>query len=101
MQLRSRGFEVEIASTGERALVLVNRPGSFHLILMDIDLGDGLDGIETADLLKHLDIPVIFLTCQNRIDLVTSGRIGRNALFLSKLDGFETILARIRKAVAT
>ena len=62
-KLEHLGYEVPIAvTTGEEALVqAINiRP---DLALMDIMLGGGLDGIETATLLREqLDIPIIYLT---------------------------------------
>jgi CheY-like chemotaxis protein len=56
-------FEVSgIAGTGEKAIdeVLAH---DIDLILMDVNLGSGIDGIETARRIRELaDIPVIFVT---------------------------------------
>ena len=51
-----------VASTGEEAIKMTmqTRP---DLVLMDIMLGDGIDGIETAEHIhKRIDIPIIFLS---------------------------------------
>ncbi|VVB87383.1 Chemotaxis response regulator protein-glutamate methylesterase [uncultured archaeon] len=51
-----------IASTGEDAIKMAAEtcPG---LVLMDIDLGDGIDGVEAAEQIhKRIDIPIIYLT---------------------------------------
>jgi PAS domain S-box-containing protein len=61
--LTSFGYRVTgIASTGERAIECVNadRP---DLILMDINLGLGIDGIEAAERINSsVYLPVIYLT---------------------------------------
>lgn len=65
--LESAGYEVETASTGEEAILAVvegeARREAFHLVLMDIDLGPGIDGIETAQrILKERRLPIVFHT---------------------------------------
>lgn len=60
--LEEMGYEViSIATTGELALQAVqqNQP---DITLMDIRLGKGMNGIETADQLKNYNIPVVYLT---------------------------------------
>jgi len=62
-RLRSLGYDVlSIASTGESAINQIekNRP---DIVLMDIKLKSGMDGIETAEHIHNrLDIPVVYLT---------------------------------------
>ncbi|EPG75408.1 response regulator receiver domain protein [Leptospira fainei serovar Hurstbridge str. BUT 6] len=62
-ELKKSGFNVsEHVTTGELALLSAERnpPG---LVLMDIMLAGGLDGIETAAKLKSkFDVPIIFIT---------------------------------------
>ena len=62
-RLRNLGYDVPaIASTGESAISQINeqRP---DIILMDIRLKDGMDGVETAEkILKRFNIPVVYLT---------------------------------------
>ena len=62
-KLLDLGYEVPAtAETGEQAIRLVEqfRP---DLVLMDIKLRDGIDGVEAAQRirLKH-DIPIVFMT---------------------------------------
>ncbi len=63
MSLRSLGYEViATVPSGERAIKKVeeNRP---DLILMDIVIKGGMDGIETADQIRsQFRVPVVFLT---------------------------------------
>ncbi len=57
------GYAVEIAKTGERAVELVTERRELALVLMDIDLGDGIDGTEAAQrILERRRLPVVFLT---------------------------------------
>jgi PAS domain S-box-containing protein len=62
LHLEDEGYRVLHAATGEEALELVGRE-HVDLILLDVLLGGGLDGIETAKRLpSEPEIPVIFLT---------------------------------------
>lgn len=64
-RLRKQCFEVCLAVSGEEALQAVPREAP-DLILMDVGLGDGIDGMETTRRLKSdpatAGIPVIALT---------------------------------------
>ena len=61
--LEKYGYNVITADSGEKAVEFFNKNKNIDLILMDIDLGKGLDGTETAALiLKDQDIPVVFLS---------------------------------------
>ena len=63
MVLEKYGYKVITADSGEKAIELFNENKDIDLILMDIDLGKGLDGTETAAIiLKDQDIPVVFLS---------------------------------------
>lgn len=70
--LEKNGYEVEHANSGEKAInILQNHSHPFHLILMDINLGSGLDGTETAALiLEKMDIPIVFLSSHTEIEIV-------------------------------
>jgi len=57
------GYQVTIAHSGERALEIFRDDSSIELVLMDIDLGTGIDGTEAASrMLAERDIPVVFLS---------------------------------------
>jgi CheY-like chemotaxis protein len=64
MELEKAGYIVYLAETGEKAIESVlqkNLPAD--LILMDIDLGEGIDGTEAAEkILACKDMPVVFLS---------------------------------------
>ncbi|MDI6604008.1 MAG: PAS domain S-box protein [Thermoanaerobacteraceae bacterium] len=56
-------YKTEIASTGEEIVEKINNNQSYDLIIMDIELGGTIDGIDAAQIAQqHKDIPVLFLT---------------------------------------
>jgi PAS domain S-box-containing protein len=66
-RIRDTGYEVETAGSGQAALAAVESAAAadhpFDLILMDIDLGPGMDGVEAArQILTGHRVPIIFLT---------------------------------------
>ncbi|MFW5862499.1 MAG: PAS domain S-box protein [Spirochaetota bacterium] len=57
------GYNVITAHSGEEAVDLCRQNASIHLVLMDIDLGPGMDGTEAATrILENQEIPIVFLT---------------------------------------
>ncbi len=61
--LQREGYRVIAASSGEEAVEIVRAGIEIHLILMDIDLGLGIDGTRTAEtILSDHDIPVVFVS---------------------------------------
>ncbi|HPY04340.1 MAG TPA: PAS domain S-box protein, partial [Spirochaetota bacterium] len=72
MTLQSEGYEVIQAFSGEDAVVIAGRRNaSIDMILMDIDLGSGIDGTEAArQILEFCDIPVVFLSSHTEKEIV-------------------------------
>jgi DNA-binding NtrC family response regulator len=66
-RLRDLGHDVEVASTGARGLMTA-REERFHLFLVDIGLGSGIDGFEVCRRLKAMpqlhSIPVVLISGQ-------------------------------------
>ncbi|MFW6260700.1 MAG: PAS domain S-box protein [Spirochaetota bacterium] len=61
--LERYGYAVTTAPSGEEAVARVREDEGIDLVLMDIDLGDGMDGTEAAARLLELrELPVVFLT---------------------------------------
>lgn len=61
--LERYGYAVTTVQTGEAAVALVRDDHDIDLVLMDIDLGAGIDGTEAAArLLEFREVPVVFLT---------------------------------------
>ena len=69
--LKKHGFNVTTVHNGEKAVKAVAENTDISLILMDIDLGSGIDGTEAADqILKNLEIPIVFLTSHSEKEYV-------------------------------
>ena len=77
MRLRGLGYVVaDIATSGADA---VEKAGALSpdLILMDIQLGEGIDGIEAAHRIREqVDIPVIYVTAHADPGLLERARSG-------------------------
>lgn len=75
--LEKYDYEVFIAQSGEDAIGLCDDGSCCDLILMDINLGEGIDGTEAAArILKDHDIPIIFVSSHNeRIIIEKTERI--------------------------
>lgn len=62
MTLEKCGYAVITADSGNTALDFVEMSPDIDLILMDIDLGTGIDGTRAAELiLQNHDLPIVFL----------------------------------------
>ena len=61
--LEGYGYRVHIVKNGVSAVAAVAGNPGIDLVLMDINLGPGIDGTETAALiLKDYDLPIVFLS---------------------------------------
>ena len=71
--LEEFGYRVLLAFSGEMAIESVNSAIDIDIILMDIDLGKGLNGIQTAEIiLEKNHIPTLFLTSYTDTETVKS-----------------------------
>ena len=69
--LENYGYKVIVATSGEKAIEVFKETNSIELILMDIDLGEGLDGTKAAETLLELkEIPVVFLSSHTEPEVV-------------------------------
>ena len=63
VQLEKYGYAVTTVNSGEKAIDAMKGDRFFDLILMDINLGAGIDGTQAAEvILKDHDIPIVFLS---------------------------------------
>lgn len=63
LALEKYGYKVIATDSGESAIQVVDDTPSIDLILMDINLGKGIDGSEAAErILAEHEIPVVFLS---------------------------------------
>ena len=71
MELEEYGYTVLTVDTGEKAVAQSKENRDIDLILMDIDLGAGIDGTEAAKIiLNSQDLPIIFLSSHMEREIV-------------------------------
>jgi len=71
MALETYGYTVRTVPTGEKAIEAIKSNPGIDLVLMDIDLGKGMDGTETAAIiLKDHDLPIVFLSSHTEQETV-------------------------------
>jgi len=69
--LEEAGFDVTHSLSGSEAIDIIKSDNQISLILMDIDLGEGLDGtIAAQKILSHKNLPIIFLTSHTEKEMV-------------------------------
>lgn len=100
--LQHADFEIETYATGE--LCLKSLPHHPDVIILDYHL-DGIDksamnGIETLDKIKTFnpDIPVVILSCQDKIDVAINCMHHRAFDYVVKS---ETAFVRLQKIITT
>ncbi len=71
--IRRFGYDVLIANNGGEAIRMATGAAAVDLVLMDIDLGKGMDGTEAAKrILEEKNIPIVFLTAHGEREMVES-----------------------------
>jgi two-component sensor histidine kinase/PAS domain-containing protein len=71
LNLEEYGYRVIWANNSSKTLDIISKNNSIDLILMDIDLGEEIDGTETAKIiLKDWNIPLIFLSSHTDPEIV-------------------------------
>ena len=99
LMLKKHGYEVVTAYNGEKAVEAVDSDPEISLILMDIDLGKGMDGTETAERILHKkDIPVVFLSSHIEPEVVEKTEKITSYGYVVKNSGETVILASIKMA---
>ncbi|MBP7735379.1 MAG: PAS domain S-box protein [Spirochaetes bacterium] len=90
--LQRHGYDVITVSDGESAIECCKEEIQIDMILMDIDLGDGMDGPEAAVMiLQDHDIPLVFLSSHIEKEVVDKTREITNYGYILKSAG-ETVL---------
>ncbi|HEY7438365.1 MAG TPA: response regulator [Acidimicrobiia bacterium] len=98
VNLRARGFDVDLAETGERALDLAAR---HHPDVVVLDLGlPGMDGVEVIEGLRGwTQVPIIVLSVrEGERDKVVALDAGADD-YVTKPFGMDELLARLRAAL--
>ena len=65
------GYTVLTATTANETISLIRATNEIDLILMDIDLGGEVDGIDLAkSILTEKDLPILFLSSQSSLEIL-------------------------------
>ena len=73
--LRAHDYEVEVSRSGEQALAYIHANRSIDVVVMDVDLGPGISGLECAEQIQATwGIPVVFRTANTRPATVRRAR---------------------------
>lgn len=93
------GYRVITAYDGESAVEIAGRNNGIDLILLDIDLGDGMDGTQAAQaILRHREIPILFLSSHTEPEIVNRTESITSYGYVVKNTGETVLLASIRMA---
>ncbi len=97
--LGKKGYNTLIAYSGEEAVEAMERIGGIDLILMDINLGDGMDGTEAAHrILQKYDLPIVFLSSHIEHEVVEKTERISSYGYVVKNSEEAVLLASIRMA---
>lgn len=101
MELERLSYSVDRATSGEEAVRIARGGNSaFDAILMDIDLGSGMDGTEAAEaILKSSDIPIVFLSSHTEPDIVMKTEGITSYGYVVKNSGIVVLDASIKMAL--
>jgi len=98
--LRRHGFAVETALSGEEAVDVATRDDRIDLVLMDINLGAGIDGKTAAErILAQRDVPIVFLTAYSDEETVRRVRDITRYGFVVKNSGDFVLVSSIEMAL--
>ncbi len=71
MQLEKYGYAVRTVNTGEKAIEALRNMPEIDLVLMDINLGEGIDGTQAAEIILGAhDIPIVFVSSHSEREFV-------------------------------
>ncbi len=97
--LEKYGYKVISSNTGEKALEIFKSNKIIDLILMDIDLGRGIDGTDTARaMLEYRNVPIMFLSSHTEPEIVKKTEKITSYGYVVKNSGITVLDASIKMA---
>ena len=97
--IEAHGYEVDTVLDGKSAVERVAVDPAISLVLMDVDLGKGMDGTEAAEeILRCRDLPVVFLSSHTEPEVVAKTEKITSYGYIVKDSGETVIMASIRMA---
>jgi PAS domain S-box-containing protein len=98
-KLKTNGYSVIITSSASHAIETSKSGQEIDLILMDIDLGKGMDGTDAAEIiLRERDIPVLFLSSHTEPEIVEKTEKITSYGYIVKNSGDTVLFASINMA---
>jgi PAS domain S-box-containing protein len=93
------GYNVLTAKSAEESIKLTYN-NHFDLILMDIDLGEEIDGIQTAkSILDIRDIPIIFFSSHSSLEILQKVEETSSYGYIPKNSDFQILCMSIKMAL--
>ncbi|HET7839096.1 MAG TPA: histidine kinase dimerization/phosphoacceptor domain -containing protein [Rectinemataceae bacterium] len=102
VELQDEGFRVNSAYSGEMAIAALRQGiAASDLILMDLDLGIGIDGVQAAsEILRDHDIPIVFLSSHSEREFAARTEKVPSYGYILKTNGAPVIAAAVKMALA-
>ncbi len=99
MVLKNYGFDVTTVYSGEAAIKAVNNGNKVDLVLMDINLGEKMDGTQAAQkILEDHELPLIFLSSHTEREVVEKTEGITSYGYIVKNSGETVLVASIKMA---
>jgi DNA-binding response OmpR family regulator len=95
--LQSDAVAVNAASTGEEAISIIGKDGIPELLITDIDLGVGINGISLARYVRERDPNIPILIISGKPWLLDTSLVAKNVHYLHKPFKLGTLLNTVRK----
>jgi len=97
--LNKNGYNTITAGTGEEVFEILESGAVCHMVLLDIELGNGMSGPQIAEnILKIMDIPIVFVTSHAEGDMTGKVKHIRKYGYVLKNSGDFVILSAIEMA---
>ncbi|MFW6252452.1 MAG: PAS domain S-box protein [bacterium] len=99
LMFEDAGYRCTLCTSGEKAIAFAAAHDDVDLVLMDLDLGRGMSGIETARRLREqAGLPIVFLSSQTAPELIAETETVASHGFIVKGSPDHIVLAQIRMA---
>lgn len=98
-QLEQYEYSVIHVNTGEKAIMAIKTIPEIDLILMDINLGSGIDGTQAAEIiLEDNDIPIVFVSSHTEPEIVEKTEKITSYGYVVKATGITVLDSSIKMA---
>jgi len=85
LYLEESGYKISSIATNGREAIEKSREVNTDLVLMDIRLGQGMDGIDAAEVInKHIGLPIIFVTAHADKSILARAKLTEPVGFINK-----------------